>query len=72
MDQGPESRRVGERKGVVDRDVQNQARGWQETQTLPWLYELGSIYRALAIPGPAVPTGVAANTDCRVVFGEVS
>lgn len=20
--------------------------------------------------GPAVPTGVAANTDCRVVFGE--
>lgn len=72
MDQGPESRRVGERKRVVDSDVQNQAWGWQEIQTPPWLYGLGSIYRALATPGPAVPTGVAENTDCSVVFGEVS
>jgi hypothetical protein len=44
MAQGPESRRVGERKWVGSRSVQNQARGWQEMLALPWFYELRSIY----------------------------
>lgn len=71
---GPRAREQesGREEGVDCRGVQNQAWGWQEIQALPWLYEPGSVYGALAIPGHTVPTGVAADTDCRAVFGEVS
>lgn len=71
---GPRAREQesGREEGVDCRGVQNQAWGWQEIQALPWLYEPGSVYGALALPGRTVPTGVAADTDCRAVFGEVS